>query len=140
MLFYRTMTVDKDNKKVLAVLALCSPELKLAWDNFHEVLLVDATYKVNFDDYALLNVLTIGQHGHGYPIGQAFVAGENVGTYRSALTDIVGLLGGTYNDARILLADKDWAQLAMFNIVMQKAKIYLCSGMLTNPCGRQLES
>jgi hypothetical protein len=111
----------------LASISLVTKEMEMTRDHSFRVLMVDSTYKCNINDYTLFNVITVDAHGKGFPIGQAFITNETAEMLDTALTDIEMMQGISLASVEIVLTDRDWAQLSVFERKLPQAQILLCS-------------
>ncbi len=122
-----TFRVNTGSDGKLASLSLVTKEMKVTRDHSFRVLMIDSTYKCNINDYTLFNVITVDEHGKGFPIGQAFITNETAEMLDRALSDIEEMQGISLASVEIVLTDRDWAQLSVFERKLPQAKILLCS-------------
>jgi hypothetical protein len=119
--------MHKDSENSLISLAIVTKEMKNTFRHSCKVVMIDSTYKCNVEDYTLFNVITLDQHSQGYAIGQAFIANETSETLATALTSIEEMHGTSLDSVEIILTDRDWAQLSVFQKKLPHATVLLCS-------------
>ena len=113
-----------DADGVLACLSWASPQQLQLLATHSEVLMLDATYKVNNIRMPLYTLAVVDKHGHGQPVAHAVLAREDELHVRMFVSDVVQwdarAAGATF------ITDKDFAEINAVRSVCPDANIFLC--------------
>ncbi|XP_070183049.1 uncharacterized protein [Littorina saxatilis] len=114
-----------DENNGFKYLAFVTKDMMESLEQYPEILIMDATYKCNACDYALLNILVIDANGQGIPVFHAFVSSETSDMLSSCLTFFAECY--LSDKTSTIFVDKDMAELLAIRAVLPHVSIRLCS-------------
>ncbi|XP_014662635.1 PREDICTED: uncharacterized protein C19orf68-like [Priapulus caudatus] len=119
------LSVEDDGK--LSSLFIQLPFMKTALEKFPEVILLDATYRVNSSKMPLFTFIVEDGHGCSIPVAHFFVAGECCETLEHGFTALQKSVDKeTLEKNHVFLVDKDFSEIALIKKFFPKSKIHLC--------------
>ncbi|GFO02863.1 Zinc finger swim domain-containing protein 3 [Plakobranchus ocellatus] len=114
--------------------------MKRDLDRFCDVLVMDATYKMNCYLYPLVNVLCVDGEGGGRPVLHGFVRNESCTSLLSCLSFLKSVMSMDINGPSVFFVDKDFAEIAAIHETFPDALIRLCSFHASTAVKRALSS
>lgn len=116
--------IHTNPEKNLQCISWASPAQIALLTALGEVLMLDATYKVNNTRLPLFTLAIVDSHGHGQPVAHGLVAREDEEHLRMFLNDVA-----TWEPAikhATFITDKDMAEINAVKHVCSDAHIFLC--------------
>ena len=86
---------------------------------------MDTTYKVNKNNYPLLNILVVDSNGQGRPVFHAFLSSEDTLILSSCMSFFVSCFN--YSLTKTIFVDKDMAEICAIRSCLPSVTIRLCA-------------
>ncbi|GFR77265.1 zinc finger SWIM domain-containing protein 3 [Elysia marginata] len=109
-------------------------------EKYCDVLVMDATYKVNCYLYPLVNVLCVDSEGSGRPVLHGFVRKECCASLMSCLTFLKSVFSVDMSGPSVFFVDKDLSEIAAVRETFPEALVKLCSFHASTAVKRALTS
>jgi hypothetical protein len=114
-----------NNENLITGLLLISPSSELLIKLFGVVMIVDATYKTNINDYPLVEGVGITNTFLSYNAFYCFLIGESQEDYTWLMNGLKQLLGDEFYP-NVFSTDRDFALINAINIVFPLSSLVLC--------------
>ena len=118
------MEVVPDGNEVVGIF-LQDRQMREMFEKFPEVLLVDATYKVNRRDMPLYAIVIIDGNMETHPVCFFLVAREDEATLRK-MVQIFKEQNEKWTETRIVISDKDFTERLVFKTEMPEITMQIC--------------
>ena len=110
--------------------------MKMAFNKFPEVLMIDGTYCVNKLRMPLYSFLIMDSNGHGRIAAYCFVSNEK----KATLESVIQTFANSYDTKRIntVIIDKDFNEIAAVKAVLPNVTIQICRFHVLQAMQREL--
>ena len=106
-------------------LAFITRDMLHTLNKYPEVIVMDTTYKVNNNNYPLLNVLIIDNNGQGRPVFHALLASEDSIILSACLSFFVSSFNSHLT--KTIFIDKDMSEICAIRTCLPEVTIRLCA-------------
>ena len=107
---------------------------------FPDILVMDATYKVNKYLYPLVNVMCVDAEGEGRPVMHGFVVSENRANAGACLNFLKSVMIDASFAPAVFFVDKDLSEIAAVHDIFPEAFVRLCSFHTSTAVKRALKN
>lgn len=117
-------SIHTDNNNNMQSISWASSEQLALLASFGEVLMMDATYKVNHFKMPLFTLAVVDANGHGQPVAHALVTREDEDHLKLFMEDVLKWEPKIHQAT--FITDKDLAEINAIKATCSEAKIFLC--------------
>ena len=119
---HNSCTVNPNTKGEIDCISLTTKHMKLFFNEYPEIVLLDTTHKTNKNGYKLLSFMVHDCNGNGQHIQHSFLNRETAGNFQNAITHLKKV-NKNWDKIKAFMIDKDFTEMR----VLENVRIILIS-------------